>query len=141
MAALSNPRWERFAQELAKGSSLDDAYRLAGYSPARQNAHRLMTNDDVRKRVAEIQERGAVRSEVTVASLIAEAEEVRQRALDAGQFAPAIAAIKEKGILSGMRIEKQERKTVADLQRLTDAELEAIIAAGSQSTPPGGLTH
>lgn len=72
MPALKNPRHERFAQEVAKGKSADEAYVAAGYRPARQNAHRLMTKDDVMMRVAEIQERGAVRAEITVEKVLRE---------------------------------------------------------------------
>jgi hypothetical protein len=48
MGILTNPRHELFAQELAKGRSATEAYMLAGYKPCRQNAARLMTNDDIR---------------------------------------------------------------------------------------------
>jgi Family of unknown function (DUF5681) len=55
MAIFANPRYELFAQELAKGKSASEAYKLAGYRPCRQNAHRLMTRDDIKQRVAELQ--------------------------------------------------------------------------------------
>lgn len=71
MAALTNPKHERFAQELAKGRTQAEAYAGAGYVPSEPNASRLTSNEKVRARVAEIQERGAVRAEVTIASLTA----------------------------------------------------------------------
>jgi hypothetical protein len=40
---------------------------------------------------------------VTAETLMDEAEEVRQRALESGQLSVAVAAIKEKGVLSGQR--------------------------------------
>jgi hypothetical protein len=52
MGVLNNPKWERFAQELAKGITPEDAYAKAGFKAHRQNAHRLMTNDDIKARVA-----------------------------------------------------------------------------------------
>lgn len=68
MPALTNPKHERFAQELAKGKSQSEAYTEAGYAPSEPNASRLTSNDKVRARVAEIQERGAIRAEITIAS-------------------------------------------------------------------------
>jgi phage terminase small subunit len=35
MPVLSNPKHERFAQELAKGKTADEAYQLAGCKPNR----------------------------------------------------------------------------------------------------------
>lgn len=139
MPVLANPRHERFAQELAKGKSQAEAYANAGYEPSEPNASRLTRNEKVQARVAELQERAAIRTEVTAASLIAEAEEVRQKAMMAGQFAPAIAAIKEKGVLAGVRVEKREN-TNRSLASLTDEELEAIAAGRGEdiaATAPG----
>lgn len=145
MPALTNARHERFAQELAKGQTPESAYEAAGFRPARQNAHRLMTNDDVAARVAELQERAAIKTEVTAASLIDEAEEVRSKALAAGQFAAAIAAIREKGVLAGVRVEKRESTHKTDPKALTDDELALIASAGSAGAlaPPTrkGVTH
>lgn len=129
MPVLSNPRHERFAQELAKGKTADDAYVTAGYKENRHNASTLRTNQTISNRVTEIQSRAAARVEVTRASLILEAEEVRVAAMAAGQLSAAIAAIKEKGVLSGDRVEKREnRNTGAD--DMTDGELAAIIRRG-----------
>jgi hypothetical protein len=41
-------------------------------------------------------------------SLIREAEEARAAAFSAAQYSACVAAIKEKGILSGKRIERSE---------------------------------
>ncbi len=128
MPVLSNPRHERFAQELAKGKSADAAYEAAGFRRHRGNAATLRANQSVQDRVAELQAPAAKRAEVTAESLIAEAEEVRERALAAGQYAAAVAAIKEKGVLSGVRVEKSERKSINDVRRLPDNELDALIA-------------
>ena len=45
--ALKNPKHERFAQELAKGKSATEAYRLAGYKPDDGHASRLAGNGRV----------------------------------------------------------------------------------------------
>jgi hypothetical protein len=73
---------------------------------------------------------GANRAAVTVEGLI-KAEEARAAAMVKGQIAAAVAAIKEKGILSGKRIERSERANLGDyewLERLSADELRAYIA-------------
>ncbi len=55
MPVLSNPRHERFAQELAKGATNDQAYVAAGYAANRGNACSLKAKQHIQKRVAEIQ--------------------------------------------------------------------------------------
>lgn len=72
MPALDNPRHERFAQELAKGKSADEAYQEAGYKANDGNCIRLKGNERVAARIAELQERAAMRTEVTIAGLTRE---------------------------------------------------------------------
>lgn len=67
MAALTNGRHERFAQELAKGKTADEAYQLAGFKANRGNATRLKANESVTARVAEIQARVSEKAEWTAA--------------------------------------------------------------------------
>jgi hypothetical protein len=54
MVALTSKRREAFAQELAKGKTITQAYADAGYQPCRQNASRLASNDDIAQRIIEI---------------------------------------------------------------------------------------
>lgn len=54
MPILTNARHERFAQELAKGATADEAYQLAGYSANRGNASTLKAKQIISDRVAEI---------------------------------------------------------------------------------------
>jgi len=129
MAALSNPKHERFAQELAKGKTAIEAYEVAGYKPDRGAASRLSTNVNIQARCSEIIERAATRVEVSLASLLEEAEEVRKQALESKQFSAAISAIKEKGVLSGVRVERREN-TNRNLDDLSDSDLLNIARAG-----------
>jgi hypothetical protein len=104
---LRNPRHERFAQELATGKSADTAYVLSGYRANRSNAARLSANQDIQKRVAEIQSLGAERAAVTVETLIAEAEAARSKAMgEKGGANAAVAAITAKAKLAGLWHEK-----------------------------------
>lgn len=145
MPILSNPRHERFAQELAKGKSASEAYRLAGYSPDDGNAIRLTGNDKVQTRLRELQRPAVEAAQMTLESLLEELEQARELAMSLEQPAAAVSAIKEKGVLSGLRVEKSERKTIGDARTLSDAELDAAIAAAlareAAEEQGSGLTH
>lgn len=108
MPVLPNAKHERFAQELAKGKTQAEAYQSAGYKPSEPNASRLTSNDKVAARVAELQERGAIRAEVTVASIIAELEEAREIAKTAAQASPMVAASMGKAKVAGILVERNE---------------------------------
>jgi phage terminase small subunit len=54
MSVLSNPRHERFAQELANGISASEAYVAAGFRKNDGNAWRLKSNEAVLNRIEEI---------------------------------------------------------------------------------------
>jgi phage terminase small subunit len=105
---LANPRHERFAQELAKGKTADEAYQLAGYAPNRGNASTLKANQSVEARVTEILNRGAVRAECTVASIIEELEEARGLAKEIQQPSPMVAASMGKAKVAGLLVDKSE---------------------------------
>lgn len=65
MPVLENARHERFAQELAKGKTADDAYVAAGFAANRGNASTLKAKQSIQDRVAEILKRGAERAAIT----------------------------------------------------------------------------
>ena len=65
MPVLDNPRHERFAQELAKGKTADEAYVAAGFSANRGNASTLKAKQSIQDRVREILDRGAERAAIT----------------------------------------------------------------------------
>jgi len=110
MPALPNAKHELFAQALAKGKSQAEAYAAAGYAPSEPNASRLTSNDKVKARLAELQERAAIRVELTVADILAELEEARQSALTAAtpQSGAAVAASLGKAKLLGIGADKLE---------------------------------
>jgi phage terminase small subunit len=54
MPILSNPRHERFAQELANGVSATEAYERAGFARNRVSAHRLKQKPNIGERVSEL---------------------------------------------------------------------------------------
>jgi hypothetical protein len=139
-ACPEKPTHERFAQFLASGKSAKDAYAAAGYKPSDSNGAWLARKDEISSRVAEIstesleRERAtaaiaAERAVVTRQSLIEEARAVLTAARESGQNSAAIAAIKEIGVLAGVRIERSERGAPGEfdwVEKLTVAELQAL---------------
>lgn len=65
MPALENPKHEAFAQNRASGMNQAAAYEAAGYTPSRQSAARLATNEDICSRVAELQAEAAAATKFT----------------------------------------------------------------------------
>ena len=138
MPALENPKHERFAQELAKGKSQIEAYVEAGYKPNDGHAARLAGDGRISGRVAEILNRGAIRTEITLASLMEEAAEIQAAALKANQHSAAVAALTAKAKLAGLWIDKAENtnRNVADPSQVSDAELAAVLQDGSGERTP-----
>ena len=59
MAPLRNTKHELFAQGLAEGKSMTEAYRAAGYKPNRSHASRLVAKGNIKGRMAELQDAAA----------------------------------------------------------------------------------
>ena len=110
MAPLRNAKHEHFAQELAEGKSMIEAYKAAGYKPNRSHASRLVAKGNIKGRVAELQDAAATETQVTVESLIKEAADIQKRATKAGQHSAAIAALIAKAKLAGRWVERAEQK-------------------------------
>jgi len=107
MPVLKNARHERFAQELAKGKTADEAYALAGFKSNRGNAATLKAKQSISKRVTEIQGRAAAKAAVSIQSLTDELEEARGIAIAEKQSSAAVAATLGKAKLHGLLIEKK----------------------------------
>jgi hypothetical protein len=121
MPALKNPRHEAFAQALARGMSAAAAYGQVGFKPHRANAATLARKEHISVRVAELQEEqlaihqqataaAAANKQVTIESLIAEAEAARAKAMsEKGGAAAAVSALTAKAKLAGMWREKVDQ--------------------------------
>lgn len=114
MPALQNPRHERFAQEVAKGQPASAAYKEAGYrtdgNAAEASASRLLRDVKVQARIAELQERGAIRTEITLEGLIQEAGAIQQAAMKSNQHSAAVAALTAKAKLAGLWVDRSENE-------------------------------
>ncbi|BCJ90560.1 hypothetical protein IZ6_12950 [Terrihabitans soli] len=130
MPALTNPRHELFVQKLSEGMGQRAAYSAAGYSLCASAASALIRKPDIVARRAELLEELAIQTGVTAGKLIAKAEAARVLAMDTEQPAAAIAAIKEIGILAGVRVEKRS-STTRTVKELSDEELMAIVAGAA----------
>lgn len=134
---LKNARHERFAQELAKGSSATAAYAAAGYEPSEQNASRLTRNDKVAARVAELKERAAEKAVVTVASLTERLLNIAKKGEDKTE-APLLsvsrAALMDVAKLNGLIVDRS--RVGFDFSGCTDEELEFLERILARSPQP-----
>ena len=137
MPTLSNPKWERFAQELAKGKTGDEAYVLAGYKENRHNASRLKTTETILARVSELLTPSAKRAEITVERLTEMYLEDRGLAQAAGQLAVSKGAADSLAKLYGLLIDRAETGKPGDFSRLTEDELDRFISQREGRTSVG----
>lgn len=118
MAALTNPKHELFAQELAKGKTQTEAYAEAGYAGDRTAASRLSTNVNVVARVAELQGKAALRTEISIASAtehLLELAEMAKKLGDAPGIQASRASVMDACKLNGLVVDKSENThTVRD---------------------------
>lgn len=111
---LRNPRYERFAQGIAKGKSQHDAYIYAGYAPnqkakdVRSNAGNLARRPEIAARVAELQAKQAQRIGITVDDLLVELQEMLSLAKRVKNPSAGVGAILAKGKLLGLITDKVE---------------------------------
>lgn len=146
MPVLANQRHERFAQELAKGVSQTEAYKLAGYSASDETARRtasvLMTKHDVVARVAELQHKGVQRAEASAERIVKELSRIGfsdiRRAFDANgrlkppsewddEFAATVASIEVVSRrLPGLAGEASDELEGQDVKRSRALDVEYI---------------
>lgn len=147
MPILPNQRHEMFAQAVAHGKTLGDAYVIAGYRGNRGNASMLKAREDVSGRIIEIQSAAAKRVEnslvdVTLGSILQELDEARELAISLGQPAAAAAASLGKAKLAGLIIDRKETGLPGEfksLEGMTVDELRAFVRSGTSQPPEDGL--
>lgn len=126
MPALTNAKHERFAQELAKGASADEAYQTAGYKQNRGNAATLKANQNIADRVAELLERAAVRTEITVASITDRLLAIAKKGEDTNEapmLAVARASLMDAAKLNGLVIDQVKAETTNRTALISDRPL------------------
>jgi hypothetical protein len=145
MPALKNPRHEAFAQALARGMSASAAYGQVGFKPHRANAATLARKEHISVRVTELQEEqlaihqqataaAAANKQVTIESLIAEAEAARAKAMsEKGGAAAAVSALTAKAKLAGMWREKVDQLGQGSIKIVLE---ERIVRPGTRLMKP-----
>jgi|GEM_PF-920131 phage terminase small subunit len=133
MATLTNPKHERFAQELANGVSASQAYEKAGFRPNRPNASRLRHSEHIKQRVAELlaarQRQAEKASEKALRELAIDRRWVLERlvtnattALENGDGSVANRALELIGIEHGMFIKRSETGGPGDFAAIQSAQ-------------------
>ena len=116
MPILENQRHELFAQELAKGKTAHEAYRLAGFKESRKNASRLRANEDITARVAELQAVAARSAEITIEACCAELDQAIEIAKANGQATALVSAtveLRHRLKLAAERERQREQRLIA----------------------------
>ena len=80
-------------------------------------------NERIRKRVAELQERGAAEVAVTLEGLIEEATDIQAKAMADGKYSAAVAALTVKAKLAGLWVDKAENKANNVVYHIADHPL------------------
>lgn len=161
---LVNPKQERFAQNVAAGQSLHDAYTGAGYRGNPGNARRLRADEAVWERIEFLQQEiGAKVTEKAAAEIVAlgysredafrEAGDVLKLALGLGQTGPAAVAVKLRCEIAGVTLgdtgappadpEGKNAKNSADPRIVDDIAAVKrarglILVGGTDAKPPAG---
>jgi hypothetical protein len=134
--ALSNPRYELFAQGLALGKKQDDAYADAGYTRNKGNSSTLKNKPEVQNRVQELLDKRAGKTiekyaaevEYTREKLLGYLEEARLFALDCKNPSAAVSATVGMARVLGLIIDRREVGDAGAFDALTDEELVAKAA-------------
>jgi hypothetical protein len=109
---MLNSRQEAFCRSLTEGHSQFEAYQMAGYRSKGRNAidahsARLARNGKIVKRLHELKAEAAKRTKKTVASLVAELDEVIAFARECHNPSAMVAAIVQQGRLLGLEAPRQ----------------------------------
>ncbi len=105
-----NARQELFVQGLLVGNSADQAYTEAGYKRHRENAARLIANDNIVARLAELRAPVIKAVQVTLEGHLRNLKALRDTAAEAGQYGAAITAEVNRGKASGLYVERRSSR-------------------------------
>ena len=132
MPVLKNARHEIFAQSVANGKMLAEAYKEAGFIPGdKGNPSRLRNRTEVDRRITELLskraskviEKVAIEIEYTREKLLAELEHARKVAEDARNGSAMAMATMGKAKILGLIIDRREVGEVGAFDHMTDEEL------------------
>lgn len=128
-------RQEQFARVYATGTvTQTEAARQAGYANPRQNATDIMQNPAVLERIKELKEELSIKFEVTFENHVKKLSEIRDAALDKGNFTAAVAAEKARGQAAGLYVSRQEIM-VGKIDQMSREEVIAEIERMKKEYP------
>jgi hypothetical protein len=133
-------RQRRFAElVVAGGMSYAEAARKAGYpaASAGQTAHRLMSStadNRVAKYVRQLRNDLYEKYAITLDRHLTKLAEIRDKAIEAGQFAVAASAEKSRGQAAGLYIERKE-VTITRIDQMSHEEVLREIARMQSEIP------
>lgn len=121
------PKQQSFVREYLVDRNATQAAIRAGYSAktANQQGPRLLVDvgilEALKNGLGKLQQQAQVKHEVTIDSLIREAEEARAKAMaEKGGSAAAVAALTAKAKLAGLWVERQQGENLNVNYDLTD---------------------
>lgn len=169
MGVLTNPKYEYFAQEVAKGINCSEAYQKAGFKEHPTNGYRLKNSERIRSRIEEIlnkREEKFLRADVQAANAAAvdrkwvlqELIGLASEARNAGDRGAAARSLELVGKEMGMFIQRTEIGAPGDFANLdsnnaildavalelgaeTAASLRAIISPQQAQQPMKTIEH
>lgn len=128
-------RQEQFARLYATGTvTQTEAARQAGYANPRQFAVDLMQNESILERIRELKEELSIKFEVTFENHVKKLSEIRDAALDKGNFTAAVAAEKARGQAAGLYVSRQEIM-VGKIDQMSREEVIAEIERMKKEYP------
>jgi hypothetical protein len=132
MPVLKNARREIFAQSVANGKMLAEAYKEAGFIPGdKGNPSRLRNKTEVDRRISELLskraskviEKVAIEIEYTREKLLVELEHARKVAEDARNGSAMAMATMGKAKILGLIIDRREVGEAGAFDSMTDEQL------------------
>ena len=129
MPVLSNTRRERFAQEIAKGKTIIEAYEVAGYVPDDGNASKMAAYPEITARIQEITGKAAIRAEISVAKFTEDLLRIAKKAEDydsAQGLAVSKGAIMDAAKLNGLVVDRSERGAPGEFADVDSMDAEQI---------------
>lgn len=128
-------RQEQFCRLYATGTvTQTEAARQAGYANPRQAATEQMNNPSVLERIKELKEELSIKFEVTFENHVKKLSEIRDAALDKGNFTAAVAAEKARGQAAGLYVSRQEIM-VGKIDQMSREEVLAEIQRMQKEFP------
>jgi phage terminase small subunit len=139
-----NARQERFVQHLVVGGmNATAAYKASGYAgktdgTARAGASELLTNPNVKSRLAELQRQAAQKAVVTAESIADELDIAFRLAFENKQAAACVAASMGKAKLFGLIVDRAEVEQTIKRKPVVDPDAPGEMSLGDWQKKYGG---